>query len=76
MQYVCEYLYRKGKVPNNSRDAFIAVLNQAWFELYARGRSQIKDSSGFEHVFIGEVCGCFFCLSFYFMMFWHFSDQR
>jgi hypothetical protein len=55
MQYVMEYLYRRGKVPSNVREGHISVLNQAWFELYARGRSQVKDSSGFEHVFVGEV---------------------
>jgi poly(U)-specific endoribonuclease len=31
------------------------VLRQIWFELYGRSRGGRADSSGFEHVFVGEI---------------------
>ena len=34
---------------------FFANFAQIWFELYGRSRGGRKDSSGFEHVFVGEI---------------------
>jgi hypothetical protein len=62
MQYVLQYLYRKGKIQTNERDAVMQLLNQVWFELYCRGRGTVKDSSGFEHVMVGEVSTTCMCL--------------
>jgi poly(U)-specific endoribonuclease len=53
MQYVQSYLAAKGIIPAGDRNAFIALLNQAWFGLYRRIVDD--DTCGFEHVFIGEV---------------------
>jgi poly(U)-specific endoribonuclease len=33
------------------------MLHKIWFQLYGRSRGGREDSSGFEHVFIGEVKG-------------------
>eukprot|EP01039_Chlorochromonas_danica_P003565 gene3565-3904_t len=54
MQYVHSYLLRAGKTRATTKEAFTAELNQIWFEFYAR-RGRVKDSSGFEHVFVGEI---------------------
>ncbi|RYH29737.1 hypothetical protein EON65_07565 [archaeon] len=53
MQYVHQYLLRAGKTKASTRDQFIVELNNLWFTLYRR-KSQ-NDSSGFEHVFVGEI---------------------
>lgn len=53
MQYVHQYLVQNGKVNAESREAFIRVLDDLWFGLYTR--KVRNDSSGFEHVFVGEV---------------------
>uniref|UniRef100_A0A6U2B9D2 EndoU domain-containing protein n=1 Tax=Pseudictyota dubia TaxID=2749911 RepID=A0A6U2B9D2_9STRA len=42
------------KVPSD-RDGFIKLLHSIWFELYRRSRGGRLDSSGFEHVFVGEI---------------------
>ena len=42
----------KGKAPPD-RSAFIDQLHELWFGLYRR--STTNDSSGFEHVFLGET---------------------
>jgi len=44
-------------IPENETD-FRNVINSIWFKLYSRsggGRRAKMDSSGFEHVFVGEV---------------------
>jgi poly(U)-specific endoribonuclease len=54
MQYCHSYLLRLGKTHAATEEAFISVLYQIWFEMYSR-KGGVLDSSGFEHVFIGEV---------------------
>ena len=54
MKYVHQYLLASGKTHAHDTEAFIIVLNQVWFELYSRTGGKL-DSSGFEHVFIGEI---------------------
>merc|ERR1711862_786281 len=49
--------YKGAPVPEDEK-AFKKLLNSIWFELYSRsggGRRRKNDSSGFEHVFVGEV---------------------
>lgn len=53
MQYVHRYLLAKGKTHSVDRASFIRELDRIWFGLY--GRKTANDSSGFEHVFLGEV---------------------
>jgi poly(U)-specific endoribonuclease len=36
-------------------DGFMKLLHSIWFDLYKRSRGGRADSSGFEHVFVGEV---------------------
>ena len=56
MQFCHKYLLSKGAegVPQD-QSAFIKLLYNIWFELYSRSRGGQADSSGFEHVFVGEV---------------------
>lgn len=56
MQFCHQYLRTKipDKVPADTA-GFIKVLHKIWFELYTRTRGGRGDSSGFEHVFVGEV---------------------
>ncbi len=56
MQFCHKYLLAKGAedVPRDPSD-FIKLLHKIWFELYNRKRGDEKDSSGFEHVFVGEM---------------------
>lgn len=52
-----EASYNGEPIPEDER-GFKEVLNSIWFELYSRsggGRRRKMDSSGFEHVFVGEV---------------------
>lgn len=53
MQYVHQYLIAKGKIRSTDRNDFIRELNRIWFGLYSRKAR--NDSSGFEHVFLGEI---------------------
>jgi len=53
MKYLHNYLVAKGKAPA-ALPQFKQLLYSIWFEIYAR-TGRIADSSGFEHVFIGEV---------------------
>mmetsp|Transcript_20485 Transcript_20485/g.31596 ORF Transcript_20485/g.31596 Transcript_20485/m.31596 type:complete len:393 (+) Transcript_20485:55-1233(+) len=48
----CTY---KGKEISGSESEFKRILNSIWFELYSRSGRRNMDSSGFEHVFVGEV---------------------
>ena len=56
MQFCHKYLRRKvpDTVPNDAA-GFSKLLYKIWFELYCRERGGRPDSSGFEHVFVGEV---------------------
>jgi poly(U)-specific endoribonuclease len=58
MQFCHKYCHAKApeKVPPLSdRRGFIKLLHKIWFELYRRERGGRMDSSGFEHVFVGEA---------------------
>ena len=47
-----------GKALPKDKGGFREILNSIWFRLYSRsggGRRRTMDSSGFEHVFVGEV---------------------
>lgn len=56
MQFCHKYLHAKkpGEVPADAMD-FMRLLYTIWFDLYKRERGGPRDSSGFEHVFVGEV---------------------
>jgi len=51
MQYTHRYLAAKGKV-GDSEAEFKDFLYRTWFHMYRR--ETYRDSSGFEHVFVGE----------------------
>lgn len=48
------FLYTKGVYA--SEEAFIEDLKMMWFGLYSRNNNKL-DSSGFEHIFVGEIKG-------------------
>lgn len=52
MKYCHNYLVATGKAPRDKED-FMRFLNDLWFGLYRR--TTTNDSSGFEHVFLGEI---------------------
>jgi len=54
MQFCHKYLYKKkpSEIPSDAT-SFMKLLHKIWFELYRRETR--NDSSGFEHVFVGEV---------------------
>mmetsp|Transcript_31378 Transcript_31378/g.46280 ORF Transcript_31378/g.46280 Transcript_31378/m.46280 type:complete len:467 (+) Transcript_31378:134-1534(+) len=54
MQFCHKYLQKKGKASGDPTE-FKKLLHKIWFDLYKRTRGGPRDSSGFEHVFIGEV---------------------
>ncbi|XP_061578095.1 uridylate-specific endoribonuclease C [Cololabis saira] len=54
MKRAHQYLVSKGKSSANLR-LFKNQLNLIWFHLYHRQRNVGLDSSGFEHVFVGEA---------------------
>jgi len=54
MQFCHKYAHQKGKASSSTAE-FKQLLYKMWFELYNRERGGPKDSSGFEHVFVGEV---------------------
>lgn len=57
MQHVHKYLVSQGKSPSTERQ-FKEQLYNLWFKLYRRTKgSRALDSSGFEHVFVGETRG-------------------
>lgn len=49
-----EFLGKKGYQPAQSESKFLDALKQLWFGEYSRAKG-VKDTSGFEHVFMGEV---------------------
>lgn len=53
MQYVHQYLLLTRKTSKSDVKEFVKELDKLWFGLYSRKAK--NDSSGFEHVFIGEV---------------------
>mmetsp|Transcript_11821 Transcript_11821/g.20028 ORF Transcript_11821/g.20028 Transcript_11821/m.20028 type:complete len:480 (-) Transcript_11821:1052-2491(-) len=56
MQFCHKYCH--AQKPNDiPRDiaGFKKLLHRIWFELYRRNRNGRDDSSGFEHVFVGEI---------------------
>ena len=57
MKRAHQYLNSKGKSPRDLKD-FKLQLYDLWFKLYRRTKgSRALDSSGFEHVFVGETRG-------------------
>ncbi|KAG7484633.1 hypothetical protein MATL_G00052140 [Megalops atlanticus] len=56
MKIAHRYLVQKQLSPQSTED-FKQQLYRIWFELYARKGSSRPDSSGFEHVFVGETRG-------------------
>lgn len=57
MKLAHRYLNSKGKSPREMKD-FKQQLYDLWFKLYRRTKgSRALDSSGFEHVFVGETRG-------------------
>ncbi len=59
MKYCHQYCVAKGityrgNEISDSESQFKQVLNSLWFDMYSRSGG-MKDSSGFEHVFVGEV---------------------
>jgi hypothetical protein len=60
MKYLHKYCLAKNAHYNNrevtdSEADFKKILTNIWFDLYSRSRGSRGDSSGFEHVFAGEV---------------------
>ena len=58
MQFCHTYCKANAKNPQDIPDdesGFKRLLHNMWFKLYHRSRGGRADSSGFEHVFIGEV---------------------
>jgi poly(U)-specific endoribonuclease len=53
MQYTFEWLKQNKRTSATTREDFITELDRLWFGLYRRKVD--NDSSGFEHVFCGEV---------------------
>jgi poly(U)-specific endoribonuclease len=54
MQFCHKYCHAHGKAPQDTA-GFSKLLHNIWFDLYNRKRGGRPDSSGFEHVFIGEA---------------------
>lgn len=55
MKYTFNWLVKKGILRNNATTKdFKKLLHGLWFNLYSRSRG-VQDSSGFEHVFVGEI---------------------
>ena len=57
IQFCHKYCLKKlgtSKVPSDIK-GFLKLLHEIWFQLYTRERGGRNDSSGFEHVFVGEI---------------------
>ena len=57
MQFCHKYCRANSENVPSDKEGFIDMLHKIWFQLYGRSRGVRDDSSGFEHVFIGEVKG-------------------
>jgi len=56
MQLAVKFLKYKGKLSRGDDDGTIKRdLYRTWFEMYVGGQNRNVDSSGFEHVFVGET---------------------
>jgi len=55
MQFCHAYCVEHGDDVPKSKQGFMKLLDDIWFDLYYRDRSAGRDSSGFEHVFVGEI---------------------
>ncbi|XP_041372098.1 poly(U)-specific endoribonuclease-like [Gigantopelta aegis] len=53
MQEAFKYLHENGHVPNDAAQ-FREKLKEMWFNLYPRSSGGVIESSGFEHVLVGE----------------------
>ncbi|CAJ0595926.1 unnamed protein product [Cylicocyclus nassatus] len=53
-QIFYKFLNMKGLQHAENRNVFRKWIEQIWFEHYSRSRGEVLDSSGFEHVFMGE----------------------
>jgi poly(U)-specific endoribonuclease len=54
MQFCHKYCVAKGKDVPRDPSEFKKLLHKIWFDMYRRG-GRGGDSSGFEHVFVGEI---------------------
>jgi len=54
MEYAYAYLFARKRI-KPGYDDFKKTLYDLWFNMYRRGKSKSDDSSGFEHVFVGEL---------------------
>ncbi|KAG6922556.1 endonuclease, polyU-specific [Chelydra serpentina] len=52
MKKLYNFLHKKKRY--STQEEFVSDLKEMWFGLYSRGKDE-GDSSGFEHVFAGEV---------------------
>lgn len=55
MQFCHKYCLANAQSIPSDRAGFSRLLHKIWFQLYRRSRGGRDDSSGFEHVFVGEV---------------------
>lgn len=55
MQFCHKYCAANSKDVSSSPTEFKKLLQNIWFDLYKRSRNGRADSSGFEHVFTGEI---------------------
>jgi len=54
--YLFQFLQSKGKAGCGGVEEFKQLLKDCWFGLYSR-KNGAMDTSGFEHVFVGEIKG-------------------
>lgn len=52
-QYLHQYLLLTNKIKSRTMNDFLSEVHKLWFDLYSRHGK--NDSSGFEHVFVGEI---------------------
>ena len=56
MQFCHKYCVANGEDIPEDKEEFMKLLYRIWFEFYSRDHSgEGNDSSGFEHVFDGEI---------------------
>ncbi|CAH1775631.1 unnamed protein product [Owenia fusiformis] len=54
MQQAWDFLVTHG-FASSDRNSFVQQLKDTWFLKYSRSQGRAMDSSGFEHVFVGEI---------------------